>query len=278
MKRNLPYGAPNHPSVKEIDLKKLMPYGDAMNDGRVQLAFTLPVEPSPEAEEAARQLMEKMGFVDIKVVSMQKPSTGFSVFVAYGKTKHQVDFTKIHVVKVEAVHKSFTEVNETVEKMIGRKLVILGATTGYDAHTVGIDAIFNMKGFHGDWGLERYPWFEAKNLGAQVLNAEMLEKARDLKADAILVSQVVTEKDCHLQNLRELNRKAEEMGLRENLIIVAGGPRLSHPLALECGMDAGFGPGTLPSHVASYIVDEFIRRQKRQSPKKAKTRARGKRD
>jgi beta-lysine 5,6-aminomutase beta subunit len=278
MKRNLPYGAPNHESVKEIDLKKLSPYGDAMNDGRVQLAFTLPVEPSPEAEEAARQLMEKMGFSDVKVVSMQKPSTGFSVFVAYGKTKYQVDFTKIHVVKVETVYKSYQEVNEIIEREIGRKLVILGATTGYDAHTVGIDAIFNMKGFNGDWGLERYPWLEAKNLGAQVLNQEMLEKARDLKADAILVSQVVTEKDCHLQNLRELNRKAEEMGIRESLIIVAGGPRLSHPLALECGMDAGFGPGTTPAHVASYVVDEFLRRQKRAKPKKQTKRPGGKRD
>lgn len=264
----LPYGAPDHPSVKPVDLKKLAPYGDAMNDGRTQIAFTLPVEPSPEAEEAAKQLMEKMGFSDVKIVSMQKPSSGFSVFVAYGKTKYTVDFTKIHVVKVEAVHKSFDEVNRIIASEVGRKLVVLGATTGFDAHTVGIDAIFNMKGYHGDWGLERYPWIEAKNLGAQVLNDELLEKAVKLKADAILISQVVTEKDCHIHNLKELQKKAEALGIRENLIIVAGGPRLSHPLALECGMDAGFGPGTLPSQVASYIVDEFLRRKNKAKKKR----------
>jgi len=53
------------------------------------------------------------------------------------------------------------------------------------------------------------------------------------------------------------------MGIRDEIIFVAGGPRLNHPTAVECGLDAGFGPGTLPSHVASYIVDEFLRRNKK---------------
>lgn len=259
-KRKLLYGAPDHPSVKEFDEKKLAPYGDALGDGRVQIAFTLPVDPSPEAEEAARLLAEKMGFEDVKIVSMQKPSTGFSIFVAYGKTKHTVDFSKIHVVKVETIYKTYGEINDLIKEKIGRKLVVLGATTGYDAHTVGIDAVFNMKGFNGDWGLERYPWLDAHNMGAQVLNDELLKRAVEKKADVLLISQVVTEKDCHIANLKELNKKAEAMGIRDKVIIAAGGPRLSHPLALECGMDAGFGPGTLPSHVASYIVDEYLRR------------------
>ena len=49
--------------------------------------------------------------------------------------------------------------------------MVLGACTGSDAHAVGIDAIMNMKGFAGDYGLERYPAFDARNLGAQVENA-----------------------------------------------------------------------------------------------------------
>lgn len=256
----LPYGAPDHPSVQSIDLKNLKPYGDAMNDGRTLVSFTLPINPSPEAEEAAREFMRKMGFMDIKIVSMEKPSEGFSFFVGYGATTHTVDFTKIHVLKVEANFKSFTEINNLIKNEIGRKLVIIGATTGFDAHTVGIDAIFNMKGYDGDYGLERYPWLEAKNLGAQVMNEELLQYAEKYKADAILVSQVVTEKDCHINNLKELMRLAEQKGLRGKYIFVAGGPRLNHPISVECGLDAGFGPGTLPSHVASYVVDEYLRR------------------
>lgn len=256
-----PYGAPDHPSVKPVDLKNLKPYGDAMNDGRVQVSFTLPVNPSPEADEAAREFMRKMGFQDIKIVAMEQPSEGFSFFVGYGATNHSVDFTKIEVLKVEAQFKSFDEINDLIRTKVKRKLVILGATTGFDAHTVGLDAMFNMKGYKGDYGLERYPWIEAHNLGAQVLNEDLLKAAEEKKADAILVSQIVDEKGVHISNLKELMRIAEQRGLREKYIFVCGGPRLNHPISVECGLDAGFGPGTLPSHVASYVVDEFLRRK-----------------
>jgi beta-lysine 5,6-aminomutase beta subunit len=255
-----PYGAPDHPSVKPVDLKNLKPYGDAMNDGRAQVNFTLPVNPSPEAEEAAREIMRKMGFHDIKVVAMEKPSEGFSFFVCYGAMDHAVDFTKIHVLKVETEFKGMDEIDEIIRKEIGRKLIIVGATTGFDAHTVGIDAIFNMKGYKGNYGLERYQGFDARNLGAQVLNEELMDYAVKEEADAILVSQIVDEKDCHINNLKELMALAEKRGLRDKFIFVCGGPRLNHPIAVECGLDAGFGPGTLPSHVASYVVDEYLRR------------------
>ena len=174
-----PYGAPDHPSVKPVDLKNLKPYGDAMNDGRAQVSFTLPVNPSPEAEEAAREIMRKMGFHDIKIVAMEKPSEGFSFFVCYGAMDHTVDFTKIHVLKVETEFKSFDEINEIIQREIKRKIIIVGATTGFDAHTVGIDAIFNMKGYKGDYGLERYSGFDARNLGAQVMNEDLLTYAVD---------------------------------------------------------------------------------------------------
>ena len=173
----LPYGAPDHPSVKPVDLKNLKPYGDAMNDGRTQVNFTLPINPSPEAEEAARELMRKMGFDEIKIVAMEKPSEGFSFFVGYGAIRHSVDFTKITVLKVETEFKSFSEINDLIKTKIGRKVIIVGATTGFDAHTVGLDAMFNMKGYKGDYGLERYPMIEAHNLGAQVLNEDLLRIA-----------------------------------------------------------------------------------------------------
>ena len=264
----LPYGAPDHPSVKMVDLKNLKPYGDAMNDGRAEVSFTLPVTPSPKAEEAALELMRKMGFSDIKIVAMEKPSEGFSFYVCYGAMEHSVDITKISVLKVEAEFKTYYEINDIIKKEVGRKIIIVGATTGFDAHTVGIDAIFNMKGYKGDYGLERYAGFDARNLGAQVLNEELLDYAVKEKVDAILVSQIVDEKDCHIDNLKNLMALAEQRGLREKLIFVCGGPRLNHPIAVECGLDAGFGTGTLPSHVASYVLDEFLRRKKAKKDQK----------
>ena len=185
--------------VAEVNLKKLRPYGDIMDDGVIQLSFTLPVEVSPEAREAAVQLTQKMGFEQVKVATMEQAAEGFSFFVIYGRLKHTVDFTQIAVVKVEAAKRSREEIDEMIRTQIGRKLILLGACTGFDAHTVGIDAIINMKGFAGDYGLERYQWFDARNLGAQVQNEDLLNLAIQEKADAILVSKVVTQHNIHIQ-------------------------------------------------------------------------------
>jgi len=246
---------------KRSDPKKLKPYGDIMDDGTIQLSFTLPVEPSLEAREAAVKIVEKLGLDQIKVATMEKAANGFSFFVVYANVTTTLDFTAISVVKVDSEKKSRDEVDEIIKTKIGRKLIVLGACTGYDAHTVGIDAIMNMKGFAGDYGLERYQWLDARNLGAQVLNEDLLNLAVKENADAILVSKVVTQHNIHLKDLKDLLYRAEKLGLKDRFIFVAGGPRVTHPLALECGFDAGFGVGTKPSDVASYIVDEFLRRR-----------------
>lgn len=250
-----------NPGATQVDLKKLKPYGDIMNDGTVQLCFTLPVEPSAEAKEAAEQLVSQMGFTHIKVATMEKAAEGFALFVVYANTKFTVDFTAIKVLKVEAKKRSREEIDEIIEKQIGRKLIVLGACTGYDAHTVGIDAIFNMKGFSGDYGLERYRWIDARNLGAQVLNESLLKMAQETNADAILVSKIVTQHSIHVKDLKDLMMRAEKLGLKDKMIFVAGGPRVTHPLAVECGFDAGFGVGTKPSDVASFIVEEYLKRK-----------------
>jgi beta-lysine 5,6-aminomutase beta subunit len=259
--------------VAEVNLKKLRPYGDIMDDGTVQLAFTLPVEASPEAREAAVQLTTKMGFDQIKVATMEKASNGFAFFVIYARLKHTVDFSQIKVLKVEAPKRSRDEIDEIIKTRIGRKLVVLGACTGYDAHTVGIDAIFNMKGFSGDYGLERYQWFDARNLGAQVQNEDLLKLAIQEKADAVLVSKVVSQHNIHIRDMKELIQRAEKLGLKDKLIFVAGGPRVTHPMSLECGFDAGFGVGTKPSDVASYIVEEFLKREERSKKESEKREA-----
>jgi beta-lysine 5,6-aminomutase beta subunit len=248
---------------RKVDLKRLKPYGDIMGDGTIQICFTLPVEASAEAREAAIQIVGKMGLDQIKVATMESVARGFSMFVIYASVKNPVDFTKIEVVKVEAKTRAREELDAVIKTHIGRKLVVLGACTGYDAHTVGIDAIMNMKGFDGDYGLERYQWLDARNLGAQVLNEELIKLAVSEKADAILVSKVVTQHNIHIRDLKDLITRAKKAGLMERLIFVAGGPRVTHPLALECGFDAGFGVGTKPSDVASYIVEEFLRRRER---------------
>ena len=153
------------------------------------------------------------------------------------------------------------ETDEFIRENIGRPLIVVGASTGTDAHTVGIDAVMNMKGFAGHYGLERYEMVEAHNLGSQVPNEEFIAKAIELKADALLVSQTVTQKDVHIQNLIELVEMLEAEGLRDKVILACGGPRISHELAKELGYDAGFGMNTYADDVASFIAQEFVRRK-----------------
>lgn len=246
--------------IAKADLTNLRPYGDTMDDGKVQLSFSLPVPDGPEAVEAARQLAAKMGLANPSVVHHEDIGENFTFFVLYGNCQFAVDYAHIQVPKVETSVLSFYEVNEYIRTHIGRKVTILGACTGTDAHTVGIDAIMNMKGYNGEYGLERYPEMNAINLGSQVENEELVKQAIALKADALLVSQVVTQKDVHLHNLSALVDLLEAEGLRDKLVLVAGGPRITHELALELGYDAGFGPGTLAPDVASFVVQEIVQR------------------
>lgn len=246
--------------VQKVDLTKIKPYGDTMNDGMVQLGFTLPVPAGDEAVEAARQLARKMGFDEPSVVYYKDLGVGYTYFVVYGKTVHTVDYTKIEVPKVDVDVMSKEEVEQYIKDNIKRNVVIVGACTGTDAHTVGIDAIMNMKGYAGHFGLERYEGVEAYNLGSQVPNEELVAKAIELKADAILVSQVVTQKDVHIPNLTQLVELLEAEGIRDKVILCCGGPRISHELAKELGYDAGFGAGTFAEDVASFVVTEMVNR------------------
>ncbi len=236
------------------DYSRVLPYGDTLNDGKVQLSFTVPMAMSPEARECARQLASNMNLEEISVVHSENLGMGFSFHVLYGRLTTGVDATRIEVPKVSTPVLSYYQINSFIAETFPRRLRVVGACTGSDAHTVGLDAIMNMKGYAGEYGLERYPGFETWNLGSQVQNEDLIERAAEVRADVILVSQVVTQKDIHIKNLTQLVELLEAEGLRERFLLIVGGPRVSHELALELGFDAGFGPGTLPPDVASYIA------------------------
>lgn len=238
----------------------LKPYGDTPQDGAVQLSFTLPAAYSEETLAAARSLVLEMGFAEVRSAYGAGLGEDFSFFIVYAKTNKAVDLTKIKVVKPSVRMMSKGEIEEYTLTHFGRPLVLLGACIESDAHTVGIDAIMNMKGYNGHKGLEAYHAFKAENLGSQVSAEELVVKARQKRADAILVSQVVTQKNAHISNLTRLADLLEAENMRESIVLVAGGPRISHQLAKELGYDAGFGPGTYAEDVAAFVVQELQRR------------------
>lgn len=244
-----------------LDLTKIRPYGDTMNDGKVQMSFTLPIKDDDKGQEAARILAKKMGMDNVNIAHHHALDKEFTYYVVYGSCQHTVDYTDIHVQSVETDTMSMEEVDEYIKENIGRKVVVLGASTGTDAHTVGIDAVMNRKGFAGHYGLERYEMIEALNLGSQVLNEEFIQKARDMKADVLLVSQTVTQKDVHIDNLTNLIELLEAEGLRDEFIVCCGGARITHELAKELGYDAGFGAGKFAEDVATFAVTEMVSRE-----------------
>jgi beta-lysine 5,6-aminomutase beta subunit len=231
------------------------PYGDTTGDGMVQVSFTLPVPHDARAEGAALQLATKMGLDPAMVVHAKAMGPSFTFFVVYGRVTHLVNLDEVVVVEREYPLLSAKEVNLAVRSRLRRKLVVVGATVGTDAHTVGLDAIINVKGFAGEKGLEYYREIRVVNMGSQVTVDELVDRARAERADAVLTSQVVTQKDAHVHHTQEVTaafRAAFPAG--ERPLLVVGGPRFDPAKAAEYGVDRVFGKGTTPREVASYLV------------------------
>ncbi|MET9919142.1 OAM dimerization domain-containing protein [Streptomyces sp. NPDC006435] len=264
-----PYGSPydgpaNGPSNGPQDGPEgdrvIRPYGDTTDDGMVQLSFTLPLPHGPRAEGAALQLARRMGMERPLVVhSKAVGGTDFSFFVVYGAVAHTVDLDRVVVAERDYPLLSAKEADAAVRDRLGRRLVVLGACIGTDAHTVGIDAILNIKGFAGEKGLEYYKQMRVLNLGAQVPVGELVRRAGAERADAVLVSQAVTQRDAHLTNVRELSAELRAtFAEHERPLLVVGGPRFDPAAAAALGADRIFGRGTTPGDVASYLVHALV--------------------
>jgi beta-lysine 5,6-aminomutase beta subunit len=248
-------GAADRPSPPSI----VRPYGDTTGDGMVQVSFTLPLPHDKRAEGAALQLAKKMGMDPALLVHAKPMGPDFTFFVVYGSVTHLVDTREVVVIEREYPLLAAKEINLAIKRSLRRKLVVVGACIGTDAHTVGIDAILNIKGFAGEKGLEYYREITVVNLGAQVLVPDLVARARAERADAVLVSQVVTQRDAHIHNTGQMSaafREAYPSG--QVPLLVVGGPRFEEGTAGALGVDRIFGRGTTPGEVASYLVHALV--------------------
>ncbi|WP_295692541.1 OAM dimerization domain-containing protein [Lapillicoccus sp.] len=248
-------GAAERPSPPSI----VRPYGDTTGDGMVQVSFTLPLPHDKRAEGAALQLAKKMGMDPALLVHAKPMGPDFTFFVVYGSVTHLVDTREVVVIEREYPLLAAKEINLAIKRSLRRKLVVVGACIGTDAHTVGIDAILNIKGFAGEKGLEYYREITVVNLGAQVLVPDLVARARAERADAVLVSQVVTQRDAHIHNTGQMSaafREAYPSG--QVPLLVVGGPRFEEGTAGALGVDRIFGRGTTPGEVASYLVHALV--------------------
>src|SRR5882762_8282763 len=209
------------------DLSSVKPYADHLGDGIVQMSFTLPVPYGLAARKAAQELAAKMGFEHPEVVHYQELTDGYTYFVMFGEATQAVDYASLSDEGFDIEYMTEEEIEAFAGERIGRPIVVVGAATGTDTHSVGIDAMLNLKGFHGHHGLEGYKSFHTHNLGSQVPNSVLVSRAIDLDADAILVSQTVTQQNLHIANLTELVEIVEAEGKRKQLILPSFPTRVS---------------------------------------------------
>ena len=236
----------------------IRPMGDRSNDGQIQLSFTLPVG-LELAHVATAELCKNMNLVDIQIAHMQ-PLNNFNTYVqVFAKTNFDV---KISLLPIDQKPKLLSRDEIIKRRQYGlARIKIIGACTGTDAHTVGLDAILNKKGYKGEKGLESYPFCSVVNLGSQIKNIDLIRIVEEKKAQVLLISQVITHQNVHLHNLTELMDMLEATNLRKNLLCIIGGPRITHQLALELGFDAGFGLGTTALNVVNFICFFFERKK-----------------
>lgn len=237
------------------DRSAIRPYYDTLDDGIIQLSFTLPLEKGEPAERAAREMLQRMNLDEINIAEQRSLDSQLTFFVAYARVSFRIDAGKMEALQEETYREH--EVELLAKPLLERRLTVVGATLESDAHTVGLDAIFNAKGYAGHSGLEHYKCFRTLNLGAQVPFHRLIEVIRKESADAVLLSQTITQKGLHLKNLTRIADLLEAEGLRDKLILIVGGPNITPELAKELGFDAGFGRETLPEQVAAFLIQQY---------------------
>ena len=138
------------------------------------------------------------------------------------------------------------ELRDAVKKL---GLRVVAGTVGEDEHSVGLREILDIK--HG--GIEKYG-VKYHYLGTSVPVGKLVDAAIETGAHAILISTIISHNDVHRANMRRLAELCREKGMRDRLVLVAGGTQVNREMAAETGVDATFGRGTKGIAVVDAII------------------------
>lgn len=227
------------------DKSFLTPEVEWYADGYVSMNVFIPTS-DRVAEYAGMEMAKKMGLTDVEVIHKQSmhPSEGTLVEI-----KGRLDVA-INPDELDIPEKIPTLSEEEIREDIKEKpMKVVAATVGEDEHSVGMREIIDIK--HG--GIEGFG-IEAHYLGTSVPISKVVDAAMEIGADAILISTIITHADIHRINMSRLNQLCQEKGVRDKLTLIAGGTQVTNDIAVEEGLDAGFGRGTSGTDVASFLV------------------------
>jgi D-ornithine 4,5-aminomutase subunit beta len=223
----------------------LRPEVEKHGDSIVCVTLFVPAGPLV-AEAAALEMARHMGLEAPEVISrrVMHPAEG-SVFEVKGRLNVALNVHELRLPEAEELLPE-TEIEEWCH---GREVHVVAATVGEDEHSVGLHEIIDIK--HG--GIEKYG-FRCHSLGTSVALEKLLQEANAVGARAVLVSTIVTHGGVHERSMRALHDLAVRRGLRDRLVLVAGGTLVTDEMARGCGLDAGFGRGATGHDVASFLV------------------------
>jgi D-ornithine 4,5-aminomutase subunit beta len=216
-----------------------------LGDGVVQTTMFLPTD-ERTAYFAAIEVGNKMGLKEVEVIhtEVMQAAEGTRVEIK-GKFQHTIDLDTL-VVPPPPQIMTFEELCAAIK---ARPMKIVAATVGEDEHSVGLREVIDIK--HG--GIEKFG-IEVHYLGTSCPIEKLVDAAIELDAQAILASTIISHDDVHYKNMKKIHQYCIEKGVRDKLIVCAGGTQVSPEIALEYGVDQAFGRGSNGTQVATFLV------------------------
>ncbi len=234
---------------KYLNSNLIKPEVEWAGDGILVVDVTLPTS-IRYAEAAALVIAKKMNLLDAEIIHREVLQNAEATRIQIkGRLDVEIDLNTLVLAK-EPDLLSDTEIREYISN---NPMTIIAGTVGEDEHSVGLREIIDIK--HG--GIEKYG-INCIYLGTSVPITKLVDAAIEANADAILISTIISHDDVHYKNMKKTHEYAVEKGVRDKIIIIAGGTQVTPELAVKNGMDAGFSRGTKGHHVASFLVKKKV--------------------
>ncbi|MDP3386791.1 MAG: D-ornithine 4,5-aminomutase subunit OraE [Eubacteriales bacterium] len=240
-------------SEKYRNTNMIKPEMEWLADGTVVVEICLPTS-KRIAEFAAVEFAKKMNLRDPEAIHVEvlHPSEGVRVQVK-GKLDFDLDMSTLEIPDEPEIL-SFDELWDEIEK---NPMKVVAATVGQDEHSVGLREVIDIK--HG--GIEKFG-IEVEYLGTSCPLEKLVDAAIELNADAIMASTIISHDDIHYKNMKRIHELCVEKGIRDKVIIITGGTQVTPEIAVQSGVDAGFGKGSKGIHVATFLVKKRKEMQK----------------
>ncbi|MDY0338298.1 MAG: D-ornithine 4,5-aminomutase subunit OraE [Acholeplasmataceae bacterium] len=223
----------------------LKPEVQWLGDGIVTVDLFFPTD-ILTAEAAALEVGKAMNLSNVELIHKEilHPSEGTRIQFK-GSVNVDIDQSKLILPK-----KAETLPDEDIFDYVkNHQLKIVAGTGGSDEHSVGMREILDIK--HG--GIEKYG-ISYTYLGTSVPIEKFIDAAIETDSCCVMISLIISHDDVHYKNMQKLHDYAVEKGVRDKLILIAGGTQVTPEIALKYGMDQGFSRGTKGKDVASFIV------------------------